>query len=114
MADRTPPADDEPSGLASRLPVDRTLLTPGERASLAARLPAWEIDGDHLRRTFGFVDFSEAWAFMGRVAVVAEALQHHPDWSNSWNQVEIAVTTHSAGGLTGLDVTFAEAMDGLA
>ncbi len=51
---------------------------------------------------------------MGQVAGVAEALQHHPDWSNSWNQVEIAVTTHSAGGLTGLDVAFAEAVDALA
>jgi|TARA_Y100000782_G_scaffold70782_1_gene76533 4a-hydroxytetrahydrobiopterin dehydratase len=113
MADRTLPADDESSGPASRLAGDRTLLTSGERAALAARLPAWGFDGDHLRRTFRFADFAEAWAFMGRVAAVAEALQHHPDWSNSWNQVEIAVTTHSAGGLTRLDVAFVEAVDAL-
>ena len=113
MADRTPPADDGPSGPAFQLAADRTLLTSGERASLAARLPGWGIDGEHLRRTFRFVDFAEAWAFMGQVAGVAEALQHHPDWSNSWNQVEIAVTTHSAGGLTRLDVAFVEAVDAL-
>ena len=93
--------------------ADRTLLTSGERAALAIRLPAWVSDGDHLRRTFRFADFAEAWAFMGRVAAIAEALQHHPDWSNSWNQVEIAVTTHTAGGLTHLDVAFVVAVDAL-
>ncbi len=94
--------------------VDRTPLTDGERSGLASRLSAWTLDGKYLRRTFTFADFAEACAFMGSVAVVAEALQHHPDWSNSWNRVEIGVTTHSAGGLTRLDVAFAEAVDALA
>lgn len=77
------------------------------------RLPDWMLDSSHLRRTFTFSDFSVAWAFMTRVAEIAEQMQHHPDWANSWNQVEISVTTHSAGGLTQLDVAFAEAIDQL-
>jgi len=108
MADGTPLDGDGSSGLGSRPLPDRTLLTPGQRSDLTARLPGWEIEGDHLRRTFTFADFAGAWTFMGSVAAIAESLQHHPDWSNSWNRVEIAVTTHSAGGLTHLDVAFAE------
>jgi len=93
--------------------VDRTPLTNDERAALAIRLPGWQVDGDHLRRSWAFTDFAEAFAFITQVADVAEALQHHPDWSNSWNRVEIALTTHSAGGLTHLDLAFAEAVDAL-
>ena len=97
--------------------TDRTPLTPDERRALSARFPDWTVDGEVLRRTWEFVDFAEAWAFMGRVAEVAEELQHHPDWSNSWNRVDLTVTTHSAGqgagGLTRLDVAFAEAVDAL-
>ena len=93
--------------------ADRTLLDPEERADLAARLPEWVLEGEHLRRTFTFADFAAAFAFMTQVAGIAEELQHHPDWSNSWNRVDVAVTTHSAGGLTRLDVAFAEAVDRL-
>lgn len=94
--------------------TDRTLLTNDERADLATRLPGWQVDGDHLRCSWAFTDFAEAFAFMTQVADIAEALQHHPDWSNSWNRVSVSLTTHSAGGLTGLDVALAEAMDRLA
>mgnify|MGYP001211507145 FL=1 len=93
--------------------ADRTLLDPGERTNLAARLPEWVIEREHLRRTFTFANFTAAFAFMTQVAAIAEELQHHPDWSNSWNRVDVAVTTHSAGGLTRLDVAFAEAVDRL-
>ncbi len=93
--------------------TDRTLLTNDERADLATRLPGWQVDGDHLRRSWAFTDFAEAFAFMTQVAAIAEELQHHPDWSNSWNWVDVAVTTHSAGGPTRLDVAFAEAVDQL-
>jgi len=99
--------------------ADRTPLTPDERSGLADRLPEWILDGEVLRRTWAFRDFVEAWAFMGRVAEVAEDLQHHPDWANSWNRVEMVVTTHHPVGrdgpcLTRLDVVFAAAVDGLA
>ncbi len=93
--------------------ADRTLLDPEGRADLAARLPEWVLEGEHLRRTFTFADFATAFAFMTQVAAIAEDLQHHPDWSNSWNRVDVAVTTHSAGGPTRLDVAFAEAVDRL-
>jgi 4a-hydroxytetrahydrobiopterin dehydratase len=69
---------------------------------------------DALHRSFRFRDFSEAWAFMSRVALLAEAQDHHPEWFNVYNRVEITLTTHDAGGLSGRDVTFAKAIDALA
>ena len=99
-----------------------TRLTEAERAALAATLPAWtllaEETGAHprpeaIRRRFRFADFSAAWGFMTRVALLAEQHGHHPDWSNVWNRVEITLTTHDAGGLTGRDVALAAAIDAL-
>jgi 4a-hydroxytetrahydrobiopterin dehydratase len=60
-----------------------------------------------MQRDFAFKDFSEAFAFMTRVALAAEAMNHHPDWSNSWNKVSISLITHSAGGLTANDIELA-------
>ena len=62
---------------------------------------------DRLHRELTFADFSEAFAFMTRVALVAEKLNHHPDWSNSWNRVVIDITSHDQGGITDLCVEFA-------
>jgi 4a-hydroxytetrahydrobiopterin dehydratase len=59
--------------------------------------PGWEHVGDCLRREFTFRDFSEAWAFMSRVALAAERADHHPNWSNVWNKVVIELTSHDAG-----------------
>jgi len=83
------------------------------RAALAAELPHWALDGEHLRRSFRFADFGAAFAFMTRVALLAEKQDHHPEWSNVWNRVEIALTTHDAGGLSARDVTLARAIDAL-
>ena len=93
----------------------RTLLTDDERAALSEQLPLWRVaeDGKALQRVFKFRNFSEAWGFMNRVALLAEKLDHHPDWSNVWNQVAIVLSTHDSGGLTSLDQTLAEAIDGL-
>jgi 4a-hydroxytetrahydrobiopterin dehydratase len=74
----------------------------------------WEQRDGALHRRFAFGDFSEAWAFMSRVALVAEKQDHHPDWSNSWNRVDISLTSHDAGGLTGRDLRLAEAIDRIA
>lgn len=71
-----------------------------------------ETDGT-LERSFRFSDFSEAWAFMSRVALLAEAQDHHPDWTNVWNRVDIRLTTHDAGGLTDKDRRLAEAINQL-
>jgi 4a-hydroxytetrahydrobiopterin dehydratase len=91
------------------------LLTDAERNGLGDRLPDWTViqDGKAIERTVRFKDFNEAWGFMNRVALLAERMDHHPDWSNVWNIVRIALSTHDAGGLTNLDVKLATAIDAL-
>lgn len=83
------------------------------RAALARQLPYWSVDGEHLKRSFSFANFSEAFAFMTRVALLAEAQDHHPEWFNVWNRVDIALTTHDAGGLSARDLKLAQAIDAL-
>lgn len=69
---------------------------------------------DAIRKTFHFSDFSEAFGFMARVALIAERADHHPEWLNIYNRVEIVLTTHDAGGVTGRDIAFAQAVDAIA
>lgn len=76
-----------------------------------ANLPGWELRENCLHRRFRFADFSQAFAFMTRSALVAEQLDHHPDWSNVYNRVEVALNTHDVGGVTELDFRLAEAMN---
>ena len=71
----------------------------------------WESSGGRLRRELEFRDFSEAFAFMTRCALVAERLDHHPDWSNVYNTVSIELYSHDAGAITDRDVAFAEAVN---
>ena len=80
------------------------------------QLEGWELANDDkaIRRQFRFMDFSEAFGFMSRAALAAEKLDHHPDWSNVYNRVEVVLTTHDTGGLTELDFKLAAAMDKLA
>ena len=68
----------------------------------------WELVDGRLHREFVFADFSEAFAFMTRVALAAEKLDHHPDWSNAWNRVVIDLVSHDAGGITDRDRTLAK------
>ncbi|MCZ8277604.1 MAG: 4a-hydroxytetrahydrobiopterin dehydratase [Acetobacteraceae bacterium] len=91
-------------------------LSAAERAGLAEALPAWKlVEGrDAITRSFRFKDFSEAWGFMARVALIAEAQDHHPEWFNVWNRVEITLSTHDAGGLSARDVRLAKAIDAIA
>jgi 4a-hydroxytetrahydrobiopterin dehydratase len=86
------------------------------RKDLAARLPGWTMAAgrDAIQRTFKFKDFNEAFGFMSRAALMAEKMDHHPEWSNVWNKVEVTLTTHSAKGLTELDLKLGEAMDKIA
>lgn len=88
-------------------------LNEDERAAALDRLDEWNYDDarDALTRSFLFADFSEAFAFMTRVALLAEKADHHPEWSNVWNRVDILLTTHDAGGLSRRDVRMAEAID---
>lgn len=83
------------------------------RAQLAEELPGWMLEGEHLKRSFRFADFSAAFAFMTRVALLAEKADHHPEWFNVWNRVDIALTTHDAGGLSARDAELARAIDAL-
>ena len=91
-------------------------LTDEERGAALAGLPGWSFDAEAraIRRAFRFADFSAAFAFMTRVALAAEKADHHPDWFNSWNKVDITLSTHSAGGLTQLDLDMARCIDTLA
>lgn len=91
-------------------------LTDAERSRALDTLREWlpVNDRDAISREFRFRDFSEAWAFMSRVALLAEKQGHHPEWSNVFNRVEITLTTDEAGGLTARDVGLARAIDALA
>ena len=90
-------------------------LTDAERDTALADLPDWRLreDGKAIERRFTLADFSAAFAFMTRVALLAEKADHHPEWSNVWNRVDVALTTHDAGGLSQRDVDLAKAIEAL-
>lgn len=88
-------------------------LSDEERGEALKALPGWRYDAEAkaIRRSFRFADFSEAFGFMTRVALAAERADHHPEWSNVWNKVEVALTTHDAGGVTARDLDLAAKME---
>lgn len=88
-------------------------LTTAERDTLLSDLPDWTLrtDGLAITRTFRFADFSAAWGFMNRVALYAEKADHHPEWFNVYNRVEVTLTTHDADGLSARDDAMARAME---
>jgi 4a-hydroxytetrahydrobiopterin dehydratase len=92
------------------------LLDEAARDEALRGLAGWRYDAEAraLAKGFRFRDFSEAFGFMTRSALQAEKMDHHPEWSNVWNKVEVALTTHSAGGVTALDVALARCMDAFA
>jgi 4a-hydroxytetrahydrobiopterin dehydratase len=91
-------------------------LTAEARKAALAKLTGWsEVPGrDAITRKFVFKDFNQAFGFMTRAAMVAEKMDHHPEWFNVYKTVEVTLSTHDAGGLTGLDIKLAEAMNALA
>lgn len=91
--------------------MPRPTLSRSEIDAALAALPGWEHRGDRLHREFRFADFRAAFAFMTAVAEVAERMQHHPDWSNSYGRVAVELTTHDAGGVTAADLELARAME---
>ena len=90
-------------------------LTQEERDSWRRALPEWSLarEGKAIERKFEFSDFAEAFAFMTRIAIIAEKRDHHPEWFNVYNRVEITLTTHDAGGLSLRDVNMAKKIDKL-
>ena len=90
-------------------------LTGDARTAALARLEGWsEVPGgDAITKTFMFKDFKDAFGFMANAALLADQMNHHPEWSNVYNKVVITMSTHDAGGVTALDIQFAEAMNRL-
>ena len=90
-------------------------LTDSEREDLLRAHPEWSLarDGEAIERTFKFADFNAAFGFMTRVALLADKADHHPEWFNVYNRVEITLTTHDAGGLSRRDADMAKAIDAL-
>ena len=89
------------------------LLSASDLASLDTTMPNWQLVAGRLHRDLVFADFVEAFAFMTKVALIAEAMGHHPQWTNVWNRVSIDLVTHDMGGLSNLDVQLAQRIDGL-
>ena len=94
------------------MPIPR--LTETETAALIAEVPAWALreDGKALTRTFKFKDFNAAFGFMARVALYADKADHHPEWFNVYNRVEMTLTTHDADGLSARDAAMLRAIEG--
>lgn len=85
-----------------------TVLDPKD---VAADLPGWTGGDDFITKVFKFEDFAEAFGFMTRIAIIADKMDHHPEWYNVYNRVDVTLTTHDAGGVTDKDKTLAEAME---
>ncbi len=96
--------------------MTRAKLTGEERSAALSRLEGWREaeEGNAITKTFEFKDFNAAFGFMARAALVAEKLDHHPDWRNIYKTVEVRLSTHDAGGLTERDIALAEAMERIA
>ena len=96
--------------MSARRPIEP--LSETERDEALDALPAWTLDGEAITRTFTFPDFSRAFAFMTRVAMVAEARDHHPEWTNVYGTVIVRLTTHECDGVSERDVAMARVLDG--
>lgn len=93
------------------LHAGRILLTEDQIAIELTKLDGWSRAGNEIRKSWNFKDFARAMEFVNAVATHAEKLNHHPDFNIRWNKVDLTLSTHSAGGLTSLDVLLAEAID---
>ena len=94
--------------------MPRVRLSEAELARALAELPGWRVENGKLHREWRFADFNAAFGFMTRVALEAERMNHHPEWSNVWNRVVVDLTTHDSGGVTASDVALARKMEKLA
>ncbi len=93
---------------------ERMLLSPDEIKNSSKALPLWEVkDNKSLKRKFHFKNFLEAFAFMTKIAIIAERMAHHPEWKNIYSDVEINLTTHDIGGISKLDFELAKAINEL-
>lgn len=88
-----------------------TRFSDAQLKDVMAELPGWVVQDEKLYRQFKFPDFVAAFGFMSQVALLAEKMDHHPDWSNSYNRVDISLTTHDLGGISMRDITLAKQID---
>ena len=93
--------------------ADRQKLSEAEVRARLSEIPGWELVEGKLHKTFRFASFVQAFGFMSSVALVAEAMNHHPDWTNVYNRVTIALNTHDVGGISALDFTLAKRIEEL-
>lgn len=89
-------------------------LSDSQLASELSKLPGWKLESGKLHREYEFADFVAAFGFMTSAALVAQAMDHHPEWANVWNKVRVDLTTHDAKGITLLDLKLARSMEELA
>jgi 4a-hydroxytetrahydrobiopterin dehydratase len=89
-------------------------LSEADLSAALAKLPGWQVKAGKLHREYQFADFIAAFGFMSSAALVAQTMDHHPEWFNVYNKVHVDLTTHDAGGISALDVKLAHAMDELA
>ena len=93
---------------------EKKKLSEAEITAELKNLPGWSVENGKLRRDYSFGSFVRAWAFMSAGALVIQQLDHHPEWFNVYDKVEVTLATHDAGGVTERDIELAAAMDGLA
>jgi 4a-hydroxytetrahydrobiopterin dehydratase len=93
--------------------MKREKLSEQEILARLQKLPGWSLKDGKLHRIFQCRDFVHAWGFMSGCALAAEKLDHHPEWFNVWNKVEVSLSTHSAGGVTDFDFALAEKMQAI-
>jgi 4a-hydroxytetrahydrobiopterin dehydratase len=94
--------------------AENVVLSPTDLNKALSGLPGWTLQGGKLHREYAFGDFLAAFGFMTSVALVAQRMDHHPEWFNVFDRVRIDLSTHDAGGITGLDVRLASSMEALA
>lgn len=94
--------------------ADRQKLSEAEVRTRLSEIPGWDLAEGKLHKTFRFASFVQAFGFMSSVALVAEAMNHHPDWTNVYNRVTFALNTHDVGGISALDFTLAKRIEELA
>ena len=99
--------------LAKTFIMKRELLNKTEITDLVQLLPKWKVKDNKLHRNFRFQDFVEAFGFMTQVGLIAESLNHHPEWSNVYSKVSIQLTTHDLGGISSLDIKLAQLINKL-
>jgi 4a-hydroxytetrahydrobiopterin dehydratase len=91
----------------------RDRLTEAQIQEALATLDGWSLQDAKLHKTYKFADFVQAWGFMARAALIAEAMNHHPEWFNVYNTVRVDLSTHDAGGVTMMDIELARKMEAL-